>query len=613
MSRKASLFQKKMMSLGYRGKEIFKPLNSGRIDEHVSCIREWIANIFFYTKNETTIMIDAGYNYDRLKEKMGWLDIDPTQVKHILLTHQDTDHVGAVERDSDGLFKEAALYLSEIENRYLTGEVRRRVIFGAYKLPMVKTDNRKVLLKDGDVFYIDGIKVEAILVPGHTWGHMVYLVDDAYLFTGDTIWFGPDGGYSFINSLAEDNELAKKSLEKLERILRDRALSPKVITGHTGWSQDLDFVFAHREEVCNSLKRQKPHDPTAPYDGYDESEDTESRAREVRLPSVNDRKKRKVLVFGAGVIGAYLAHVLIQAGNEVTILAREKRARSLKQNGLVIQHHLQRKTTKDTVEAVTDVNGRSFDAVFVVMPYHKVQLAMPQIAQLQTKLLVLVGNDLAPSKIEAELTNAPGIKKILFGFQVSGGKKEADHYVCERFGGSWMDLGQLHGNADPRLKKWTERLFAGTSYKLNWQEDMEAYLICHPAAILPIAYLSYICDGDLRTSTKEQRRMMVDASHEAYEALKAKGIPIYPKGDDQFYEGGVRGKGMQLLYLIMAKSKIGDLIACEHCRNAVSEMEQIDLFYEEHLKGYPSDKLKTWNRLRGMMPSWEELHRKYSS
>jgi ubiquinone/menaquinone biosynthesis C-methylase UbiE len=35
----------------FRGKVIFKPLNTGRIDEHVSCVREWIANIFFYTKN----------------------------------------------------------------------------------------------------------------------------------------------------------------------------------------------------------------------------------------------------------------------------------------------------------------------------------------------------------------------------------------------------------------------------------------------------------------------------------------------------------------------------------------------------------------------------------
>lgn len=86
-------------------------------------------------------------------------------------------------------------------------------------------------------------------------------------------------GYSFINSLAEDNELSKKSLAKLERLLRDRGISPKVITGHTGWSDNLDFVFAHKDQICNSFKKQKPHDPNAPYDGYDEHEDTEYSAR----------------------------------------------------------------------------------------------------------------------------------------------------------------------------------------------------------------------------------------------------------------------------------------------------------------------------------------------
>ncbi len=286
MSRKASNFQKKAMSLGYRGKEIFKPLNTGRIDDRVACIREWIANIFFYTKNGTTIMIDAGYNYERLSEKMKWLDIDPSSIEHILITHQDTDHVGAIERDSDGLFKNAAIYLSEIENRYMTGERRRRVIFGLYKLPLVKSDNKRRLLKNGDVFYIDDIRVEAILVPGHTWGHMVYLIDNEYLFTGDTIWFGADGGYSFINALAEDNELSIRSLANLEKLLRGRHLCPKVITGHTGWTDDLDFVFAHRDQVCNSLKKQKPHDLNAPYDGYDEREDTEERARRELLKKV---------------------------------------------------------------------------------------------------------------------------------------------------------------------------------------------------------------------------------------------------------------------------------------------------------------------------------------
>lgn len=286
MSKSASKMQEKFMALKFRGKEIFKPLNTGSIDDHVKCIREFVANIFFYTKNGTTIMIDAGYNYERLGEKMEWLGIEPSEIQHILITHQDTDHVGAVERDSDGLFRNATLYIGEVENRYLTKEVRRKVYGGWYKLPYVEIDNRKVLLKDGQVFDIEGIKVECIMVPGHTWGHMVYLIDDAYLFTGDTIWLGADGGRSFLNALAEDNGLSIKSLAALKELLRKRNLHPMVITGHTGWTDDMDFVFAHTDLVCNASKKQKPHDPNAPYDGYDESDDTREKARTVRLEKV---------------------------------------------------------------------------------------------------------------------------------------------------------------------------------------------------------------------------------------------------------------------------------------------------------------------------------------
>ena len=282
MARKDSDNQKKSMSAMFRGRAIFKPLNTGRIDEHVACVREWVANIFFYTKNGVTIMIDAGYNYARLQEKMRWLDIDPASIDHILITHQDTDHVGALEEDSERLFQDATVYIGEIENRYLTGEKRRKVIHGLYKLPMVKMDNRKVLLQDGEVFYIGDIKIECILVPGHTWGHMVYLIDDEYLFTGDTIWFGADGGYSFISTLAEDNKLAVRSLERLEKNIRAREGRIAVITGHTGWTDDLGFAFAHRSEICRPFTRRYT-DPDAPYDGYEEEDDTEEAARTLPL------------------------------------------------------------------------------------------------------------------------------------------------------------------------------------------------------------------------------------------------------------------------------------------------------------------------------------------
>lgn len=280
MSKKDSKFQVRFMSFAFRGKEIFKPLNTGFIDKRVSCVREYVANIYFYTKDGYTIMIDAGYNYDRLAEKMRWLNINPKDIKDILITHQDTDHVGAIEKGSDGLFSESTIYIGRIENEYLEHRKRRKVFWGLYKLPRVHIDNKKVLIDEGQEFYIENIKVEAFLVPGHTWGHLVYLIDDEYLFTGDTIWLGADGGYAFLNTLAEDRNLQMKSLKKLEEILRKRNLNLKIITGHTGWTDDMDFAFAHADEICNALRRKpKVRDPKAPYDGFDERDDTEENAR----------------------------------------------------------------------------------------------------------------------------------------------------------------------------------------------------------------------------------------------------------------------------------------------------------------------------------------------
>ena len=280
MSKNDSRFQVKFMSFMFKGKEIFKPLNTGFIDDRVSCIREYVANIYFYTKDGHTIMIDAGYNYDRLAEKMQWLGINSKDIKEILVTHQDTDHVGAIEQGSDELFRDATIYIGNVENEYLEGRKHRKVFWGLTTLPQVIIKNPKILVEDGQIFYIGNIKIEAFLVPGHTWGHLVYLVDDCYLFTGDTIWFGADGGYAFLNTLAEDRKLQCQSLQRLKEILVKRNLQLKIITGHTGWTDDFDFAFVHIDEICNSMRRKpKVHDPKAPYDGFDESEDTEENAR----------------------------------------------------------------------------------------------------------------------------------------------------------------------------------------------------------------------------------------------------------------------------------------------------------------------------------------------
>ena len=62
---------------------------------------------------------------------------------------------------------------------------------------------------------------------------------------------------------------------------------------------------------------------------------------------------RSVLIYGAGVIGCELAHVLKTGGNDVTLLARGEWKSTLEKQGLVIRHYLQRKTTTDAIP-VTD-------------------------------------------------------------------------------------------------------------------------------------------------------------------------------------------------------------------------------------------------------------------
>ncbi len=45
------------------------------------------------------------------------------------------------------------------------------------------------------------------------------------------------------------------------------------------WTDSLDFAFANIDKACDAWRKQKPHDPSAPYDAYDESDDTEERAK----------------------------------------------------------------------------------------------------------------------------------------------------------------------------------------------------------------------------------------------------------------------------------------------------------------------------------------------
>ncbi|MBR1560816.1 MAG: ketopantoate reductase family protein [Clostridia bacterium] len=326
----------------------------------------------------------------------------------------------------------------------------------------------------------------------------------------------------------------------------------------------------------------------------------------------------KVLVYGAGVIGCYLAHALCAAGNDVTVLARGRWKEQLEQNGLRIRHHLQRRETLDRPRVIGDISeDDTYDAAFAVMPYHKIGAILEPLARLNTPVVVLVGNNMRPAAMrETILRSTVCPKAVLFGFQVTAGRRDVGNglLICERAGAGTMDIGGLHDMPDEALRAKLEAAFGGTGYKLRWQADMEAYLVCHLAAILPIGYLTYACGGDMTPSTGAQRRLMWLASGEAYALLRDQGVPMPPDGDDRYYRPGVLGLVMRFLYFVMAKNRtIGDLVACVHCRNAWQEMRMLDEAFDAVIARTPDAPMARWRALKAQMPDWDEVARIYGS
>lgn len=153
----------------------------------------------------------------------------------------------------------------------------------------------------------------------------------------------------------------------------------------------------------------------------------------------------RVLVYGAGVIGCYLTHVLCEAGNAVSLLARGTWKENLEKNGLVIYHHLQKKTTMDhpkIVAAPDTENG--YDIVFAVMQYDQMMQILEPLSKIKTKRLVLVGNNMEAAAAEYYLREH-GIlhpKILCYCFLVS-------RYSCISFKCSMRGLSEWKGR-----KKW---------------------------------------------------------------------------------------------------------------------------------------------------------------
>jgi glyoxylase-like metal-dependent hydrolase (beta-lactamase superfamily II) len=195
------------------------------------------ANAYLLVDPDGLALIDAGLpgSHKKILKYVEGLGYTPGDIKYILLTHADSDHVGglaALQRAS-----QAGVYTSEIEAEAITE--------GRFSRPLKLRGWRKWLFDFSRLFFkaapcqVDDIlhngqsleimdKLQVLDTAGHTPGHLsFYLPQEKVLFCGDSL--RTIDGQIQISSGANtwDEALAKQAAQK------QAALDAKVIcAGH---------------------------------------------------------------------------------------------------------------------------------------------------------------------------------------------------------------------------------------------------------------------------------------------------------------------------------------------------------------------------------------------
>lgn len=213
---------------------------------------DYDCHVYLLDGGDEYALIDAGAGRDvpAVIANITADGLDPSRVRHLLLTHGHADHAAGAAglRERLGVrvlaSPEVARYAREGDERAISLDAARTagVYPPEFRFPRCPVDQA---LADGAAVQVGDLTVEALATPGHASGHLSYVLrrgGDVAVFTGDALFAG---GKILLQNIWDCS--IQESIRSVERL--DALSVDGLYPGH-----GVFFVRHGRREVENAMQ-----------------------------------------------------------------------------------------------------------------------------------------------------------------------------------------------------------------------------------------------------------------------------------------------------------------------------------------------------------------------
>ena len=120
-------------------------------------------------------------------------------------------------------------------------------------------------------------------------------------------------------------------------------------------------------------------------------------------------------------------------------------------------------------------------------------------------------------------------RRAVFGFPAVGGIQDGGEIRYVLIGRQKTTLGESSGETSSRVRR-LQTMFSGAGFPTTITASIDAWLLGHAAFVVPMAFALYRVDTDAGRLARdgETLRLMVRATRQAFQALRAVGIAEIP-------------------------------------------------------------------------------------